>query len=183
MRRTTGFPTERGITHKKMGVIKRVRIFEQIAVLPIRIYSLGRRFANGSNQLCATVLFTTQGGVEGCQFPCLPAVVTGEYGDHLACSGNTAGMEDSRRKPGVVPIEGLLPRTIGQHLEQPLRIYLTAVVVIPTGIQHPPVFCDGGIVVMYLIESQPTQKPAVSGTGIEIRHFRPPAVYNLNAAC
>ena len=95
---------------------------------------------------------------------------------------NVARVQDGSREPRVVAVEFRLPRPVGIHLKQRLRIDLAAIVVVPARVQHLAVLGDRGIVRVDLVEAEAPQEAAVGVAGVEIAYLRPPAVDRLHAA-
>ena len=161
---------------------QRVRIAELISLLTVMVYVNGFRVTIGSDQLSAGVFLCAKARVENAQLSALAGMVPGEDAQNLAGAGNAAGVKNRRREPAVVAVERRLTRAFKPHLEQTLRVNLTAVVVIPAGVKNLTFFRQGWVVVVNLIDGYAAQIFAVFRDAIEIGNLGIPAVDNLNAA-
>ena len=114
---------------------------------------------------------------------CLRRVVSRKDSQHLLRAGDAARVEDGRGEVRGVAVELLLVCAVRVHLEERLRIYLTAVVVFPARVR------DGAaarmnlrVVAVHLVEADAAHELAVAVHQEHVARAHVPAVHVLKAA-
>ncbi len=80
-------------------------------------------------------------------------------------------MNQRRRIVRVVAIQGFLLAAVRVHREQPLRVDLAAVVVVPAGVDYSSIGKHAGILCRHLVESEPQNVAAIQVARIQIHHI------------
>ena len=147
---------------QELLLVQRIGVQELITRLSVAVDMLGGRVPHRSDQLGAQILLTALSRVDDPQPAFLSRVVPGEDRDVLAGSRDGTGVDQRGREVRVVPVQSPLAGAVGVHLEQPLRVDLPSVVVVPACVDDSPITRDGRKVGVHLVETDLSHEPAVA---------------------
>ncbi len=173
--------SQRSIRNKKIRFIHRERMLVLISKLSVAVDTFCFGLAKRSYEHRSFILVTSGFGIDNTQFTMLRSMMSHKYSHHFTSTGNLAGLCHRRREPAVHTVIFRLSCSIRIHLEQRLCPYLSAVVIIPTGINDTTVIEQCRSNGMHLVETYLAHIASFSVTQVHIADFGKPAVYRTSA--
>ena len=151
-----------------------------IGKLPIAVNTFRFRFVNRSYEHDTFILITSGFGIYNTQFTMLRSMVSHKNSHQLTSARDLTNLCHCCREPAIHSVIFRLPCSIGIHLEQRLRPYLPAVIVIPTSINHTTVIQQSRSDSVHLIETDLTHITSFPIAEIHIADFRKPTIYRAS---
>ena len=156
-------------------------MLELIGKLSITVNTFRFRLMYRSYEHNTFILITSGFRIYDTQFAMLRSMVTHKNSHQLTSTGNLTNLCHRCRKPAIHSVIFSLSCSIGIHLEQRLRPYLAAVIVIPASIDHPTIIQQSRCYRMHLVETDLTHITPLPVAEIHIADFCKPAVYRTSA--
>ena len=173
--------SQRSIGNQKLRLVQRERMLELVGKLSVAIYTLCLGFAHRSNKHDTFILISSGFGINNTQFTVLGIMMSHENSHHFTCTGNLTGMRYRCREPAVHSVIFGLSCSVRIHLEQGLRPYLTAVIIVPTSVNYPTIVKQSRRSSMHLVETYLTHITSFTVAEVHIADFGKPAIHRTSA--